>query len=172
VEAREDVLVHRLHRHGADAFVANGLEQTLCVRAVGLVAQHVGAHRMRREKDDAMAARIGLAPPEVCRPAGLHHDRGRSLIGEETRELPPREPAALRHVPRPPRYRDLENGLRQIHRDRRRLHLGLLLPGAFRGARRLWHADAARVAGGVHLITEADGRGPRRRGGHARHVSW
>jgi len=47
---------------------------------------------------------------------------------------------ALSHLPRPLRHGDLEHGLRQIHCDRRRLHLGLLLPGCFRGARQLWHS--------------------------------
>ena len=81
-----------------------------------------------------------LPPPEVRGPAGFHHHRGRSLLGEKARELSSGEAMAPPHPPRPLRHRDLEHGLGQIHRDRRRMHLGLLLPGAFRGARRLWHS--------------------------------
>ena len=109
------------------------------------------------DKEEAAANR--LASPEVRRPAGLHHHRGRSLLGEKARELASRQPMPLAHLPGPLGYRDLEHGLGKIHCDRRRIHFGLLLSGAFRSARRLWHVDAAQVAGGVHLITEADGRG-------------
>ncbi len=156
VEPREHVLIDRLHRYRADVVVAKGFEQALRIRAIGLVAQHIGPHRVGREQHHAVPASARLAAPEVRRPAGLHHHRGRSLLGEEARELSPREAMALRHLPWPLRHRDLEHRLGKIHCDRRSMHLGLLLPGSFRGARRLWHIDAAQVAGGVHLITAAD----------------
>jgi hypothetical protein len=42
--------------------------------------------------------------------------------------------------PRGPRSGPSRRLFRQLHCDLRRMHLGLLLPGAFRGARRLWHS--------------------------------
>src|SRR5262245_55610636 len=39
-------------------------------------------------------------------------------------------------------------------------------------SRQRWHEDAAHVAGGVHPITEADGRGLQACGGRGRHESW
>jgi len=97
----EHVLIDGLHRHGANVVVAQRLEQALGICAIGLVAQHVGPHRVRRQQHHAVAARTGLAPPEVCRPASLHHHRGRSLLGEKARELASREAMALGHLPRP-----------------------------------------------------------------------
>jgi hypothetical protein len=42
---------------------------------------------MRRKQDDAMAELLDPAAPVVCGTAGLHHDRGYRLPGEEGQEL-------------------------------------------------------------------------------------
>jgi len=103
MERREHVLLDRLDRNRPDRFVAYRLQQALRIGAVGLVAQHVGTHRVRRQEHDAVAAGAGLAAPEVRGPAGLHYERRRLALGEEPRELRSREPLALCHLPRPPR---------------------------------------------------------------------
>jgi hypothetical protein len=59
-------------------------------------------------------------------------------------------------VSRVQRHRDLEDRLRNINRNGRILHDGLLLPkrGLSRGSQ-LWHRDAVQVVGGVHFINQA-----------------
>jgi hypothetical protein len=87
VERGEHVLIDGLDGDGAERVVAHGFEQGARVGAVCLVAEHVGAHGVRRQQHDVVALALGLAAPEVGGPAGFHHARGGRLLGEVGGEL-------------------------------------------------------------------------------------
>ena len=75
-----------------------------------------------------MAESAELAAPVVGRAAGLHQDDRRPALGEETEEGGTGQAVALSDAAGLLGHSDLEDGLGQIDRDRRMLHLGLLLP--------------------------------------------
>ena len=137
--------------------IAEGLEDSFGVGTIGLVAGDVGAHRVWRQEDDAVAQVLELASPMVGHAAGLHHDGRRPPRGKKRTEARPRKPMSFSDVFRTQRHRNLKDGLRDINRNGRILHGGLLLPqrGLSRGSQ-LWHDDAGQVVGGVHFIIPAD----------------
>ena len=98
MQGGERLLVDGLDRHGLDLLVPLGLEQTLGVTAVGLVAGDVGTSSVRREQQDAMAEGLDLSSPVVSRATGLHQDDRRLALGEEAEERVPGEAVSLGHL--------------------------------------------------------------------------
>ena len=103
-----------------DGLVARRFEQRRRVGPVGLVTRDVGAHRVGRQEDDAVAGCLGVPAPEVSHAAGLHEDRGWWVGGQEAGELPSRETVSLGDAAWSVRECDLKNGLRYVNCDRRR----------------------------------------------------
>jgi hypothetical protein len=151
MQGGQGLLGVRLHGHGPDVFVTRGLKQPLRVRAVRLIAEDVRPHHVWRHESDPVPVGLGVASPVVGRPAGFHQHRRRRLLSDELVEPRPREPMSLPDAAGVLGDGHLEDGLGDFDRDRRRMHGGLLLPRDV-DARRLWHVDAAQVAGGVHSI--------------------
>lgn len=157
VEGGELLLGRRLHRHGPDLLVAEGLEQRLGIRAIGLVALTVAADVLSRKKLNLVTELAELANPEMRGAAGFEQNDCRRPASEERQQGCPAEALPLADTPRPVRNRDLEDGLCQVHRDRRTLAHGLLLSGACASdSDDFGTSDADQVEGGVHLIVRAD----------------
>src|SRR5262249_59633196 len=97
-----------------------------------------------------MAAGLGVPGPVVRRPTRFHEDQRGGLLGKEALKSLTSQPMPLSYLPGVFRDGDLKYRLRHVDRDRRTIHIR----SSFRDvdARRLWHIDAVRVAGGVHSI--------------------
>ena len=115
-------------RSGLDLLVALGFEEPLGVGAVGLVEGDVGTRVLWRKQQDGVPEGLELTPPVMRRAAGLHQDGCRLTLGEEAQKCVPGQTVSLGDPTRVAGDGDLEHGLRQVDRDRRILHLGLLLP--------------------------------------------
>jgi len=111
-----------------DLGVAEGLDDRLAVRAVRLVATHIGAHVVWGQKHHSMAAPLQLASPVVGGAAGFHDYSGSRVRNEERQELIANGPLTPAHVTWPIRNRYLKDSLCNIDRDDGIvLHDGLLL---------------------------------------------
>jgi hypothetical protein len=150
VQSRKGLLRDGLDRNGMDLLIAMGLEQTLCVAPVGLVAPHVGFDGGGGQQQDLMTELAELPSPVMSHAAGFEEDNGRLALGEERKELLSREPVGLCDLARVVRDRDLKHVLCQINSDCGRFSHGLLL-SVCQTTRD--YGTKAGVAGGVHPIT-------------------
>jgi len=105
------------------------------------------------QQDDAVPQALELACPVMRRSACLQQDRDRLSLRKKAWKCRSRQPVVLTHPPWLFRYSNFENRLRDVDRNCRILHRGLLLLWAPRKPTRLWHVDADQVVGGVHPIT-------------------
>jgi hypothetical protein len=157
VKRGQHLLIHSLHGDRMNVFVAAGLQDALGIGTISLVPSHIRTDVVRGQQDHAMAKVLNAASPEVRRTAGLHDHRRRRVVGEELQELRARQALPADDVPGAIRRRDLEDTLCHVHGDTSIvLHDGLLHALS---KHRLWHIDADRVGGGVHLINAADEAG-------------
>src|SRR6185436_8937497 len=120
----------RFHGNRTHVFVAKRFEQSLGVGAIGLVPGHVRAHGVRRDEDDVVPGGLSAAPPEMGGATGLEHHGRRLTLPEEPRKTGTGEPMAFGDATGLARHRNFEHGRRYIDRNRRILHVGLLLPRA------------------------------------------
>jgi len=127
VEGDEDLLGNRLDGDGVDVGVAVGLEDSLGIGAVGLVAGDVGSDLVGGEEDDPMAEFLDLARPEVGRAAGLHDDGGGGHLGEEGQKGLAGQAPAIGDLPRLVGHGVLEDDLCDVDADPVILVHGLLL---------------------------------------------
>jgi len=89
--------------------VAEGLEDSLRVGAIGLVARDVGADRVRRQQDHPVALVLELASPVVGHTARLHDDGRRRPRGEELGEPRSGQAVRLGDFPGMQRHRNFEH---------------------------------------------------------------
>jgi hypothetical protein len=75
-----------------------------------------------------MTESLELASAVMGRSTSLHEDRCGLPLGEQARECFPGQAVSLGDLAGVVGDGDFEHGLRQVYRDRRVLHLGLLLP--------------------------------------------
>jgi hypothetical protein len=111
VEGEQFLLGGRLHWNGPDAATTKRVEERLGIRAIGLVAAHIGPHVLRGEQRDVVAEVLGGAPPVVCGPAGFQHDVCGWRGPEKPSELAPCESVPGDHVAVRIRDGDLEHVL-------------------------------------------------------------
>jgi len=126
---------------GPDLLVAERLEQSVDVRAVRLVPDHVGSDVLGREKNDHVAHLLDTASPVVRRTARFHHHRRRGKLGHERQEAIPPWTLPPDHATGPIRNPDLEDFLCDIYSDKSIVLHGM---GSFLSftRQRLWHIDA------------------------------
>ena len=128
MQRAEHLLRHGLDRHGPDLLVAEGLQQSVNVRSIGLVPNHVRPDVLRRQQHYNVTEFFDPARPEVGRAARLHHDRRLLQLSEELQELVARQSPASRDTARSIRDADLEDFLCDVDRSQSIvLHDGLLL---------------------------------------------
>lgn len=116
-----------LDRDGSHVLVAPGLQESLRVRAIGLVARDIAPNDRGRNQNDAVPDSSESASPVVCRAAGLEQKQGPLGLSNPELELGARKPVAAGHAPRRGRHGHLEDGLGKIDGNERRIHGGLLL---------------------------------------------
>ncbi len=117
MECGDHLLGEGLDGHGADLLVAEGLEQSIDIRAVCLVPDDVGSDVLGREQDDHVTQVLDAAAPIVGRTAGLHHDCRLWQLCEQRREAVPQQPLAQRHASGTIGDGDLEDFLCDIDGD-------------------------------------------------------
>jgi len=127
-----------LDGHRSDLLVAEGLEQGIDVRAVGLVPDDVRSDVLGRQEDNHVTQLLDAAAPVVGRPAGLHHHCRLWQLCEEGGEAVPQQPLAQRHPSGAIGDGDLEDFLCDIDCDESIVLHGM---GSFPLAcqQRLWH---------------------------------
>ena len=126
MQGRDRLLSDRLEGNRADRFVAQRLEQSLGVGAIGFVARHVRSNGVGREKQDAVTGGNGLSTPMVRHAAGFHNDGGGLAAPEKARKLGSREAVPFGDPAGLLRHRDFQNGFRNVDGNGGRLHEGLL----------------------------------------------
>jgi hypothetical protein len=114
MERGHDLLVDGFYGYGMDVFVAEGIEKSFRIGAIGLVAYGVGPDGMRWEQDDRMAEALELSGPVMSRTAGLEENGCRLVLREEELEPRPGEAMVLAHVTGVVGDGDLKNGFREI----------------------------------------------------------
>jgi hypothetical protein len=107
-----------LDGHGSDLLVAEGLEETVDIRAVRLVPDDVGSDVLGREQDDHVAELLDAAAPVVRSTAGLHHHCRLWQLCEEGGEAVPQQPPAQHHPSGTIKDGDLEDFLCDIDGDK------------------------------------------------------
>jgi len=154
VERSHDLLVDGFYGNGMDVLVAEGLEKSFRIGAIGLVAYGVGANGVRREQDDGVPETPELSGPVMGRTAGFEENGGGLALGEEELEARPGEAMVLAHVAGVVGDGDLKNRFREINGYGRMVHgwtppFGIGLEPECG----LAQYDADHAAGGVHSIT-------------------
>jgi hypothetical protein len=154
VERGHDLLVDGFYGHGVDVLVAEGLEKSFRIGAVGLVAYGVGPNGVRREQNDPVTEAPELSGAVMGRAAVLEENGSRLMLREEELEPRPGEAMILAHVAGVGGDGDFKNRFREIDGYGRMVHgwtppFGIGLEPECG----LAQYDAEHAAGGVHSIT-------------------
>ena len=154
VKRGHDLLVDGFDGHGVDVLVAEGLEKSFRIGAIGLVAYGVGSDGVRREQNDRVTEAPELSGPVMSRAASLEENGGRLALREEELEARPGEAMVLAHVARVVGDGDFKNRFREIDGYGRMVH-GWTPPFVIglEPECGLAQYDADHAAGGVHSIT-------------------
>jgi hypothetical protein len=117
MQGSDGLLIEGFDGNWDDVFVPLGLEESLGIGAIGLVALSVAGDVGGRKERDPMAQRLKLPPPVMGGATGLHEDVARRPMEKEVVKASAREPMLLGDAPRPVGHGNLKNRLCEIDGD-------------------------------------------------------